>query len=138
MSYAAIPLSYRRLVELHPPLGEDVERELLARCATDARARERIVLAYIRFAWRMVVRYEAVANRREDAMQVALMGISHAAEKFDVTRHVRFTTYAGWWVRQSIWRQVREMCQPVAVPQYVRWTDVETVWTVTGARAAIS
>ena len=71
------------------------------------RARNRIVSANLRLVSMVVSRTPRPAHvALEDALQVGSIGLVRAAEKFDPARGYKFSTYAYWWVRQSLTAEV--------------------------------
>lgn len=76
------------------------------------RIRERILKHNGRLAVAIAKRYLPVAKRfgmtMEDLLQVALMGLTRAIDKFDPDRKNKFSTMAVWWVRQQVTRAIHD------------------------------
>jgi RNA polymerase sigma factor (sigma-70 family) len=55
----------------------------------------------------------------EDQLQEGMLGVMRAAEKFDVYRGFKFSTYATWWVRQAISRAIADKARTIRVPVHL-------------------
>lgn len=83
------------------------------------RARERFVRANLRLAVSYVSKRcnrLAKTHSVDDLIQAANMGLVTAVERFDPTRGYRFSTYAYWWIRQSVNRWVDLYGRAIAIP----------------------
>ncbi|MCP9830828.1 sigma-70 family RNA polymerase sigma factor [Synechococcus sp. HJ21-Hayes] len=72
------------------------------------RARDRMVQSNLRLVMAVAKRYWRTVHQRglamEDALQEGALGLTHAIEKFEPAKGYRLSTYAFWWIRQSIHR----------------------------------
>ena len=84
----------------------DFEREMeLARAwrdHRDARALDELVQAYMRLVIAQAVRFRNYGLPLNDLRQEGVVGLMQAAERFDPERGLRFSTYAGWWVKSAM------------------------------------
>lgn len=83
------------------------------------RARDRFVKANLRLAVSYVSKRchrLTQAHSQDDLIQAANMGLIIAAERFDPTRGYRFSTYAYFWVRQSVSRWADQHSRLIAIP----------------------
>jgi RNA polymerase sigma factor (sigma-70 family) len=83
------------------------------------RARERFVTANLRLAVSFVSRRchrLAKAHSTEDLIQAANEGVIKAVERFDPAKGYRFSTYAMWWIHQSVNRYVDLHGRTIAIP----------------------
>jgi RNA polymerase primary sigma factor len=87
-----------------------------------AEAKQRLVEANLRLVVWLARRYRGRGVAVEDLVQEGALGLRRAAEKFDPDQGFRFSTYATWWVRQSIGRAVLELGRTIRVPvQMAGW-----------------
>lgn len=100
---------YLREIGGHPLLDADEERRLARRArAGDKAALDRLVHSNLRFVVAVAKRYRRFGVPLQDLVTEGNIGLIRAAERFDDRRGVRFTTYAIWWVKQSIIAALRE------------------------------
>jgi RNA polymerase primary sigma factor len=121
---------YLREISEGALLTADEERALArALRSDDARAAERARARLIRSNLRLVVsvarRYLGQAGRAGPAMdlgdliQEGNIGLFKAVDKFDPERGYRFSTYAYWWIRQTITRAIADHGRAIRLPVYV-------------------
>ncbi len=96
------------------------------------RARDRMVAANLRLVASVTNKYrQRITARRmclADALQEGAIGLQRGAEKFDPARGYKFSTYAYWWVRQSITRwldQLDLIRLPINVSEQLRSAAVD-------------
>ncbi|MBU6250950.1 MAG: sigma-70 family RNA polymerase sigma factor [Cyanobacteria bacterium REEB417] len=84
------------------------------------RARQRMIRGNQRLAVNVAMKYLRRCRSLElsDLVQEALLGLSTAVEKFDYTKGYKFSTYAYWWIRQSINRAIVSRDTIIRVPQH--------------------
>jgi len=87
------------------------------------RAREELVRAHLPLVVAIARRYRRNgAMDLLDLVQEGNMGLMHAIEKFDYRRGVKVSTYAVWWIRQSIARAIADQSRTIRIP--VHMTEV--------------
>lgn len=72
----------------------------------DADARHQMILSVMLYATKIANKYVSSGVDLEDLISYSIDGISRALEKFETGRGLRFTTYATWWIHQSIRRSL--------------------------------
>jgi len=83
------------------------------------RAKDAFVAANLRLAVSFVTKHCSRLSRigyQDDLIQAANMGLIRAVEKFDPTRGYRFSTYAYWWIRQSVNRWIDQHSRMISIP----------------------
>jgi RNA polymerase primary sigma factor len=98
-------------------LSFDEELELSRRIqAGDEAARRRLIEANLRLVVKIARAYIIPDVPFMDIIQEGNMGLMHAAKKYDHRKNVRFSTYAGWWVRQYITRYLSGNRRVIRLP----------------------
>ena len=103
--------------------------------AGDRGARERLVERALPLINRFAVRYAGPDLERADLIQEGVAGLLRALTRFDGERGVPFTSYAGWWLRQSMQQAIAEQSRSVRLPSHVLW-DIHTMKQARGEFAA--
>jgi RNA polymerase primary sigma factor len=85
----------------------------------DGRAKERMINSNLRLVISIARRYPREDMTLLDLIQVGTLGLIRAFEKFDWRRGFKFSTYATWWVRQSIERGVQNKSRTIRMPVHV-------------------
>ena len=83
------------------------------------RARDRLAAANLRLVVSIACRYQGRGLSLADLIQEGNLGLLRAIEKFDYRLGNRFSTYATWWIRQSILRGLADHARTVRLPVHV-------------------
>lgn len=110
--------SYYRFAAHHKFLKHEDLLELARRWRLhgDYEARNAVVVHNLRLAMKIAKRYMGRGLDYDDLVQEGNIGLMTAIDKFDPEKGFRFTTYATWWVRQSITRAVQNMKDTIRMP----------------------
>ncbi len=113
---------YRFEVGAIPELSEEEEKEiglLILKAKTPKTKREainKLVTANLYFVIALAKKYINRGLSMEDLIQEGNLGLMRAAEKFNVHKGYRFSTYAGWWIRQYIDRAIADRGKTIRIP----------------------
>ena len=103
-----------------PLLSAEQERELADRVAAgDPYAREHMVKANLRLVVNIARGYLGKGLSLEDLIEEGNLGLMRAVEGFDGRMETRFSTYASYWIKQSIRRSVMNNGKPIRLPAYM-------------------
>lgn len=81
--------------------------------------KDRMISSNLRLVVSIAKRYIGKGMNFSDLIQAGNTGLIKAVEKFDATRGFRFSTYATWWIRQSITRAVAEFAKLLRIPVHL-------------------
>jgi len=118
---ASVPFAtYLRDINETPLLDTDEEQELAWRVeGGDAEARDHLVRANLRLVVSIARGYAGKGLALEDLIAEGNMGLLRAVEGFDPSLGLRFSTYACYWIKQSIKRGLINTGRTVRLPAYM-------------------
>lgn len=83
------------------------------------RARDRLINSNLRLVYSIAKKsfpHATPGHSAEDMLQSGVLGLSRAADLFDHTRGYKFSTYATWWIRQAVTRDLHNCQRTIRIP----------------------
>ena len=115
---------YLKEIGTVPLLSAEEETRLAKRKADgDEAAKERLIEANLRLVVSIAKRYTGRGMSFLDLVQEGNLGLIKGVEKFDYTKGYKLSTYATWWIRQSVTRALADQARTIRVPVHM----VETI-----------
>ena len=115
---------YLKEIGTVPLLSAEEELELAKRKAEgDEKAKDRLIEANLRLVVSIAKRYTGRGMSFLDLVQEGNLGLMKGVQKFDYTKGYKLSTYATWWIRQSVTRALADGARTIRVPVHM----VETI-----------
>ncbi len=109
--------TYFNQIQNTPLLSFDEELELSRRIQKgDENARQQLIKANLRLVVKIARSYTTSEYSFLDIIQEGNLGLIKAASRYDYKKNVRFSTYAAWWIKQSIVRALSKKKRPIRLP----------------------
>lgn len=111
---------YMREMGQFSMLSVDEEVKLAHRIAEgDQSAKNELVEANLRLVVSLARHYQGCGLSYQDLIQEGNIGLIKAAEKFDVSKGFRFSTYASWWIKQALSRAIADQSRTIRIPVHM-------------------
>lgn len=111
---------YMREMGQFSMLSAEKEVELAHRIAEgDQSAKNELVEANLRLVVSLARHYQGCGLSYQDLIQEGNIGLIKAAEKFDVSKGFRFSTYASWWIKQALSRAIADQSRTIRIPVHM-------------------
>jgi RNA polymerase primary sigma factor len=112
--------TYLREINETPLLNADEEKKLAYRIEDgDSEARDRMVRANLRLVVNIARSYTGKGLGLQDLIEEGNLGLLRAVEGFDPSMNTRFSTYASYWIKQSIKRALVNTAKTIRIPAYM-------------------
>jgi RNA polymerase primary sigma factor len=111
---------YLREIGRYPLLTQAQETQLACAVrAGDEDARRKMILSNLRLVVKIAKAYKDRGVELLDLVEEGNLGLIAAVDRFDPERKRRFSTYASWWIRQSVVRGIASYSRTVRIPIHV-------------------
>lgn len=111
---------FRRDIKKYSLLSIEEERKLTEKIALgDEEAREKFINSNLRLVLSISRKYVGAGLSYDDIVQEGIIGLTTAVDKYDANKGYKFSTYATYWIKQSIIRAITDKGRTIRIPVYL-------------------
>ena len=116
--------TYLREISSYPQLSIEEEKELCQRIENgDLNAKQELIRANLKLVVTIARKTIHMSGLPfVDLIQEGNLGLMVAAEKFNYKLGYKFSTYAGWWIKQAMFKAISEQSHCMKIPVYIQET----------------
>ncbi len=112
---------YLREIGAIPLLSREEERLLAMKLAAgDEEAGKQMIRANLRLVVKIAKKYEHLGLPLLDLIEEGNLGLIKGVERYDISRGTKLSTYAAWWIKQSIMRALANKGKMIRIPVYMQ------------------
>jgi RNA polymerase primary sigma factor len=112
---------YLREIGAIPLLSREEEIKLAEKSAQgDEEARRQLIRANLRLVVKISKKYEHLGLPLLDLIEEGNLGLIKGVERYDLSRGTKVSTYAAWWIKQSIMRALANKGKMIRIPVYMQ------------------
>ena len=112
--------SYLKQINQYKLLSQEEELSLAKRILEgDTKAKDKLINSNLRLVVSIAKKYSNAGLSFQDLIQEGNMGLIKATEKYNYSLGFKFSTYATWWIKQSIMKSIQDKSRMVRIPTYM-------------------
>ncbi len=121
MAFDTTIKEYLKEIDEAPLLSWEEEKALAGRIIedNDPEARDQLIRSNLRLVVNIAKKLTGPGMTLGDSIEEGNLGLLRAVDSFDPAYNVRFSTYAAWWIKQSIKKALLSNSQPIHIPTYM-------------------
>ena len=122
---------YMKEVKKARPMTKADEADLIKAAQDgDLKSRNKLIESNLRFVVQVAKQYQGMGVPFEDLIAFGNIGLFEAVERFDISKNVKFVTFAVWYIRAELNKALNETGRTVRVPSHKTQTEVQHIKSI--------
>ena len=122
---------YMKEVKKAKPMDRGVEAHLIQLAQSgDLKARDELIESNLRFVVQVAKQYQGMGVAFEDLVAFGNIGLFEAVERFDLSKNVKFITFAVWYIRAELNKALNDLGRTVRVPSHRTQTETQHIKSI--------